>query len=126
MNYIEIMNDLIIAGRKFCSRLLIGTGKFGSNKVMSAAIEASGAEIVTVSIRRVDPSNPEYNILSYIDPLKYLLLANTSGAKTAEEAVRLAKIAAAGGLPKWIWNNPPSIGACFWGRKPARDIHTLP
>jgi thiazole synthase len=101
-DYIKFMDELIIAGRTFHSRLLVGTGKFGSNKLMAQAVETSGTEIVTVSIRRMDAANPEYNILNFLDPKKYLLLANTSGAKTAEEAVRLARIAVAGGLPKWI------------------------
>ena len=96
------MDDLVIAGRKFRSRLMFGTGKFGSHELMSRAIEASGAEIVTVSIRRVDRDNPGFNILDFIDPARYLVLANTSGARNAEEAVRLARVAAAGGLPKWV------------------------
>lgn len=96
---------LVIAGRRFRSRLLVGTGKFGSNEVMRDALAASGAEIVTVALRRADLSgkgDPYANILDYIDPEKYLLLPNTSGAMNAEEAVRLARLAAAAGLPKWV------------------------
>ncbi|MFW2331761.1 MAG: thiazole synthase [Nitrospinota bacterium] len=97
------MNDrLVIAGRKFKSRLLVGTGKFGSSKLMRDAIEASGAEIVTVSIRRVDINNPDDNILSFVDQEKYLLLSNTAGARTADEAVLLAKLAYEAGMPNWI------------------------
>jgi len=98
-------STLIIAGRAFRSRLLLGTGKFSSPELMREALEASGAEIVTVALRRADLSgkrDPFANILEFIDPEKYLLLPNTSGAMNAEEAVRLARLAAAAGLPKWI------------------------
>lgn len=96
---------LKIAGREFTSRLFLGTGKFSSNETMSSALEASGTEIVTVALRRADLSgkgDPFANILDFIDPKKYLLLPNTSGAMNAEEAVRLARLAAAAGLPKWV------------------------
>src|SRR6187431_1275501 len=94
-----------IAGREFRSRLMIGTGKFSSNEEMAAALEASGCEIVTVALRRANLSgkhDPFANILDFIDPQRYLLLPNTSGAMNAEEAVRLARLAAAAGLPKWV------------------------
>jgi len=96
---------LVIAGREFKSRLLLGTGKFPSHLGMAAALDASGTEIVTVALRRADLSgerDPFANILDFIDPKRYLLLPNTSGAINAEEAVRLARLAAAAGLPKWI------------------------
>src|SRR3989475_9455202 len=96
---------LVIAGRIFRSRLILGTGKFSSPEAMRDALEASGAEIVTVALRRADLSgrkDPFANILEFIDPQKYLLLPNTSGAMNAKEAVRLARLAAAAGLPKWI------------------------
>lgn len=100
------MSDgLEIAGRKFTSRLIVGTGKFSSNETMREALGASGAEIVTVALRRADLSgtkDPFANILDYIDPEKYLLLPNTSGAMNAEEAVRLARLAVTAGLPKWV------------------------
>jgi thiazole synthase len=98
-------DPLIIAGREFRSRLLLGTGKFSSNETMAAALDASGCEIVTVALRRADLTggkDPFANILDFIDPEKYLLLPNTSGAMNAEEAVRLARLAAAAGLPKWV------------------------
>lgn len=98
-------SPLVIAGREFSSRLLVGTGKFSSPEMMRAALEASGSEIVTVALRRADltgKSDPFANILEFIDPEKYLLLPNTSGAMNAEEAVRLARLAEASGLPKWI------------------------
>ena len=96
---------LTIAGREFRSRLLLGTGKFSSNATMAGALESSGCEIVTVALRRADLSgkgDPFANILDFIDPKKYLLLPNTSGAMNAEEAVRLARLAAAAGLPQWV------------------------
>ena len=96
---------LVIAGRTFSSRLLLGTGKFSSNELMRDALAASGTEIVTVALRRADlsgTSDPFANMLDFIDPEKYLLLPNTSGAMNAEEAVRLARLAASAGLPKWI------------------------
>ncbi|MFK7850900.1 MAG: thiazole synthase [Akkermansiaceae bacterium] len=96
---------LQISDRTFSSRLFLGTGKFPSNESMSEALDASGTEIVTVALRRADLSgkdDPYANILEYVDPEKYLLLANTSGAMNAEEAVRLARLAEAAGLPKWI------------------------
>jgi thiazole synthase len=96
---------LTIAGREFQSRLLVGTGKFSSPESMRDALAASGTEIVTVALRRADLSgkgDPFANILEFIDPQKYLVLPNTSGAMNAHEAVRLARLAAAAGLPKWI------------------------
>jgi thiazole synthase len=96
---------LVIAGREFQSRLLVGTGKFPSPESMRDALAASGSQIVTVALRRADLSgkrDPFANILEFIDPDKYLLLPNTSGAMNAEEAVRLARLAAAAGLPKWV------------------------
>src|SRR5438046_4507165 len=96
---------LVIAGRIFRSRLILGTGKLSASEVMRDALEASGAEIVTVALRRADLSgrkDPFANILEFIDPAKYLRLPNTSGAMNAEEAVRLARLAVAAGLPKWV------------------------
>jgi len=96
---------LTIAGREFRSRLILGTGKFSAPEAMRDALAASGAELVTVALRRADLSgqkDPFANILEFIDPNKYLLLPNTSGAMNAEEAVRLARLAVAAGLPKWV------------------------
>jgi thiazole synthase len=96
---------LVIAGRSFRSRLIVGTGKFSSPEAMRSALERSGAEMVTVALRRADLSgkrDPFANILEFISPEKYLLLPNTSGAMNAEEAVRIARLAAAAGLPKWV------------------------
>ena len=103
-----MVNDVstfAIADREFRSRLLLGTGKFSSPELMRLTLEASGAEIVTVALRRADLTgrrDPFANILEFIDPARYLILPNTSGAMNAEEAVRLARLAAAAGLPRWI------------------------
>ena len=98
-------SKLKIADREFASRLLVGTGKFASNELMRDALIASGTELVTVALRRADLSgkhDPFANILDFIDPKRFLLLPNTSGARNAEEAVRLARLAASAGLPTWI------------------------
>src|SRR5207237_10198335 len=98
-------SKLKIADREFTSRLLVGTGKFGSNELMRDVLIASGTEIVTVALRRADISgrgDPFANILDFIDPNRFLILPNTSGARNAAEAVRLARLAAAAGLPKWV------------------------
>jgi thiazole synthase len=101
-------DPLVIAGREFRSRLFLGTGKFPSNAALSDAIVASGTEMVTVALRRVDrplsgdgPAGEE-DILDAVDPERALLLTNTSGADDADEAVRLARLARAAGLPTWI------------------------
>lgn len=102
----SLMNrPLNIAGREFQSRLLLGTGKFSAPEMMRDALAASGTQIVTVALRRADLSgkkDPFANILDFVDSKSYLLLPNTSGAMNAEEAVRLARLAVAAGLPKWV------------------------
>jgi thiazole synthase len=100
------VDPLVIAGRAFSSRLLLGTGKFPSPSVMAAAADAARAEIVTVALRRVEldgpPGHDEDDILGALDQSRYLILTNTSGAVDAGEAVRLARLARAAGLPDWI------------------------
>jgi thiazole synthase len=96
------MDELIIAGRSFRSRLMVGTGKFASNTEMAATIAASGAEIVTVALRRVNIDDRHDDLLNHIDCTKYLLLPNTSGARDAEEAIRLARLSKAAGCDPWI------------------------
>lgn len=84
---------------------MVGTGKFSSPEAMRDALAASGSQIVTVALRRADltgQKDPFANILEFIDPARYILLPNTSGAMNAEEAVRLARLAVAAGLPKWV------------------------
>ncbi|MFO7812777.1 MAG: thiazole synthase [Pelovirga sp.] len=96
------MDLLQIANRTFRSRLMVGTGKFSSHQAMIDAMEHSGCEIVTVALRRVDINNPQDSLLSHIDQDRYLLLPNTSGARSAEEAIRLARIARAAGCEPWV------------------------
>ena len=98
------MKPLTIAGRTFQSRLFIGTGKFGSPAVMREAIEASGCELVTIALRRVDlTKNPKGDpLISQLDSKKIVLVPNTSGARTAEEAIRIARLARAAGGFNWI------------------------
>lgn len=103
MNSLSTTDPLLIAGRAFTSRLMIGTGKFPSAEALRQAIDASGAEIITVALRRVDLDKPnEGSILSAIARDRQLILPNTSGARTAEEAVRLARLARAAGLEPWV------------------------
>ena len=100
-----VAGPLVIQGREFKSRLFVGTGKFSGPERMREALAASGTQMVTVALRRADLSgkkDPFANILEFIDPEKYLVLPNTSGAMNAEEAVRLARLAVAAGLPNWI------------------------
>jgi thiazole synthase len=94
-------DPLVIAGREFRSRLITGTGKYDSFETMRAAVLESGCEMVTVAVRRVDFDRPGQDITSFL-PDGVLLLPNTSGAETAEQAVRVAQLARAGGLPDWI------------------------
>ncbi len=97
----RVDDRLVIAGRAFASRLFLGTGKFPSNASLRATIDACGTEMVTVALRRVDPT-AEDDILDAIPGERVLLLTNTSGADDADEAVRLARLARAAGLPEWI------------------------
>lgn len=96
------MEHLKIADKEFNSRLFVGTGKFASNEIMARAIEASGTQMVTVALRRVDIDNENDNMLAAIDRQKYQLLPNTSGARNAEEAVRLSRLARAASGINWV------------------------
>lgn len=96
------MDTLKIADREFSSRLFIGTGKYASNAIMARAIAASGTQMVTVALRRVDIENENDNLLAAIDRTKYLLLPNTSGARDGAEAVRLARLARAASGIRWV------------------------
>lgn len=96
-------DNLVIAGRTFRSRLMVGTGKFPSAETLGSVLDASDAEIVTVAVRRVDTSRPsEGSIMSVIDASRHLILPNTSGARNADEAVAVAKLARAAGLEPWV------------------------
>ena len=94
-------DQLVIAGRTFGSRLLTGTGKYDTFETMREALGASGSEIVTVAVRRIDLDARDDDITTFL-PENVLLLPNTSGCETAEEAVRTARLARAGGLPDWV------------------------
>lgn len=94
---------LIIGGHTFRSRLFVGTGKYAGNAPMIAAIEASGAECVTVAVRRVDlDRSKEAGVLHHLDPAKYFLLANTAGCYSADEAVRYARLGRAAGFNDFV------------------------
>jgi thiazole synthase len=96
-------DPFVISGRTFSSRLLIGTGKYPTNQVMAAAHEASGAEVVTVAVRRVNISDrSKESLLDYIDPKRYFLLPNTAACYTAEDAIRTARLAREAGLSHWV------------------------
>ena len=98
------MNDekLKIGTFEFNSRLFIGTGKYANFEIMKKAHEACGAEVVTVAIRRVNFNNPDENLLNHIDKNKMIILPNTAGCYTAEEAIRTARLARELGLPDWV------------------------
>src|SRR3954464_1619509 len=97
------MDTSFIAGREFTSRLLIGTGKYPSHQIMQAAHEASGAEVVTVAVRRVNISDrSKESLLDYIDSRKYFLLPNTAACYTADEAIRTARLGREVGLSHWV------------------------
>src|SRR4051812_31554719 len=97
------MDKLVIAGREFNSRLLIGTGKYPSHQVMQAAHDASGAEVVTVAVRRVNISDrSKESLLDYIDATRYFLLPNTAACYTAEDAIRTARLGREVGLSHWV------------------------
>src|SRR5436305_4716022 len=96
------MDSLIIAGRQFRSRLIVGTGKYKSGQATVRAIEASGAEMVTLALRRVNLDRGKESLLDFIDPDKYFLLPNTAGCYTADEAMRAARLAREVGLSDWV------------------------
>ena len=106
------MDSLIIAGKTFSSRLIVGTGKYSSPAVMVKAHEASGAEMITVAVRRVNislpgggvapPGSREASLLDFIDTSKYFLLPNTAGCYTADDAIRTARLGREAGLSNWV------------------------
>lgn len=95
-------DELVIAGRVMKSRFMMGTGKFPSDEIMVQCMEKTGAEIITVAVRRVDLNSKQSDILPALDPKKYFILPNTSGAQNADEAVRTANLARAMGLSDWV------------------------
>jgi len=96
------MDNLSIAGRTFRSRLIVGTGKYKSGAETARAIEASGAEMVTVAVRRVNLDRSRESLLDFIDTEKYFLLPNTAGCYTADEAIRTARLGREVGLSDWV------------------------
>jgi thiazole synthase len=96
------MTPLVIAGRAFQSRLIVGTGKYKDGPETQAAIEASGAEVVTVAVRRVNLDRSSESLLDFIDPRRYFLLPNTAGCYTADEAIRAARLGREVGLSDWV------------------------
>src|SRR2546421_5947148 len=96
------MDTFTIAGKTFSSRLIVGTGKYSSPAVMVQAHEASGAEMITVAVRRVNLDRTKESLLDYIDTSKYFLLPNTAGCYTADDAVRTAQLGREGALSNWV------------------------
>ncbi len=94
--------SLVIAGRSFQSRLIVGTGKYKSFQETARALDASGADMVTVAVRRVNLDRSKESLLDYLDPKKYFLLPNTAGCYTADEAIRAARLARELGLSDWV------------------------
>ena len=94
-------DSFVLGGRTLASRLFIGTGKFGNEGIIGAIAASSGAEVITVALRRVDIANPQGNVLQQI-PKNMQILPNTSGARTAAEAVRIARLARGAGAGNWI------------------------
>jgi thiazole synthase len=96
------MEPLVIAGRTFKSRLIVGTGKYKDGPQTQAAIEASGAEMVTVAVRRVNLDRTTESLLDFIDPKRFFLLPNTAGCFSADEAIRAARLGREVGLSDWV------------------------
>jgi thiazole synthase len=97
-----ISDPLVISGREFRSRLIVGTGKYCSFQETARALEASGAEIVTVAVRRVNLDRSKESLLDYIDAQKYFLLPNTAGCYTADDAIRTARLGREVGISDWV------------------------
>jgi thiazole synthase len=99
----QVDQPLVIAGRQLRSRLILGTGKYKDNASMVGAIDAADAEMVTVAVRRIDlDRTQEEGILYHLDPARILLLPNTAGCYTAEDAIRYARLGRAAGLSDWV------------------------
>src|SRR6476661_7390467 len=99
---VPMSDPLIIAGREFRSRLIVFTGKYKSFQETARALAASGAEIVTVAVRRVNLDRSKESLLDYIDPQKYFLLPNTAACSTADEAIRAARLGREVGISDWV------------------------
>jgi len=100
---VAAQDSLVIAGVELRSRLFVGTGKYATDEAMIAALDASGCELVTVALRRLDLDDPKKKtILDVIDWKRYRILPNTAGCRTAEEAIRIARLARTMGLSDWV------------------------
>jgi thiazole synthase len=100
---LAVSDPLIIAEREFVSRLIVGTGKYGSHQETVDAVRASGAEMVTVAVRRVDlDATKQESLLHHLDPGEFFLLPNTAGCFTAEDAIRYARLGREAGLSDWV------------------------
>jgi thiazole synthase len=102
MTYSLAEDPLVLAGRSFQSRLLVGTGKYASFELMKQALEQSGAEIITVAVRRVNLDRSSESLLNYIDTRRFTILPNTAGCYTAEDAIRTACLGREAGLSDWV------------------------
>src|SRR5207302_6101043 len=103
MGRVKKMDTFVIADKIFSSRHIVGTGRYSSPAVMVKAYEASGAEMITVAVRRVNISDrSKESLLDYIDASKYVLLPNTAGCHTADEAIRTARLGREAGLSNWV------------------------
>ncbi len=103
MSYSLEDDPLVLGGRTFKSRLFVGTGKYSSFAVMKEALERSGAEVVTVAVRRIELNRKSSeSLLAYIDPERYLILPNTAGCYSAEDAIRIAFLGREAGLSEWV------------------------
>jgi thiazole synthase len=96
------MDSFVIAGKAFLSRLIVGTGKYKDGPQTASALSASGADMVTVAIRRVNLDRSKESLLDFIDPKKYFLLPNTAGCYSADEAIRAARLGREVGLSDWV------------------------
>ena len=96
------MDSFVIAGKAFSSRLIVGTGKYKDGPQTAEALAASGADMVTVAVRRVNLDRSKESLLDFIDPDKYFLLPNTAGCYTADEAIRAARLGREVGLSDWV------------------------
>ena len=102
MTYSLAEDPLVLGGRSFNSRLLVGTGKYATFELMKEALEKSETEIVTVAVRRINLDRSKESLLDYIDTKRYTLLPNTAACYTAEDAIRTAYLAREAGLSNWI------------------------
>lgn len=103
MTYSQTNDPLVLGGRTFKSRLIVGTGKYKTFSLMREALEKSGTEIVTVAVRRVNMTDrSKESLLDYIDPQRFMILPNTAGCYTAEEAIRISNLAREAGMSNWV------------------------